>query len=36
MTDDQRRTYNIEAETAAHAAFEYVLFERGSTESGDD
>jgi Late competence development protein ComFB len=34
MTDDQRRTYDIEAGTAALAAFEYVLFERGSIESG--
>jgi hypothetical protein len=29
MTDDQRLTYDIEAETAALAAFEYVLLERG-------
>ena len=29
MTDDQRRTYDIEVETAALAAFEYVLLERG-------
>jgi hypothetical protein len=36
MTDDQRRTYTIAADTAARAAFEYVLLERGSIESEDD
>jgi hypothetical protein len=36
MTDDQRRTYHVEADTAARAAFEYVLLEHGSTESEDD
>jgi Late competence development protein ComFB len=36
MTDDQRRAYDIEADTAARAAFEYVLLERGSIESEHD
>jgi hypothetical protein len=36
MTDDQRGAYDIEADTAARAAFEYVLLERGSTESEHD
>jgi hypothetical protein len=36
MTDDQRRTYETEAEAAVRAAFEYVLYERSREVENPD